>query len=164
MNDEPRKLQKPSNFDQLYPGRFIKAGELNGRKVTLTIKDVDLEALVGDDGKEKAKAIVAFAETEKQLVCCKTNGLSIKAMFGAVLADWVGKRITIFPDSWNGEPAVRVWGSPDIERDIEVQITLPRRRPFKKTLHRVSKQEPAPTQPAAGFDPNASRALDQAQL
>ena len=92
MNDEPRRLQKPSNFDQLYPGRFIKAGELNGKKVTVTIRDVDLEELQGEDGKAKAKAIVYFRETEKALVACKTNGLCLKAMFGATLSDWVGKR------------------------------------------------------------------------
>ena len=44
-------IKKPSVFDQLYPGRFIKAGELLGKKVTLTIADVNLEELVGDDGK-----------------------------------------------------------------------------------------------------------------
>lgn len=148
MNDESRKFQKPRNFDQLYPGRFIKAGELNGRKVTLTIRDVDLEGLIGDDGKEKAKAIIAFVETEKQLVCCKTNGLCLKSMFGATLADWIGKRVTLFPDTWNGEPAVRVWGSPDIEEDTEITITLPRRRPFKKTLHHVERKA-APEQEAA---------------
>lgn len=139
-NDTPqRKRPKPVDYDQLYPGRFIKAGELLGKKVTLTITDVDMEDLMGEDNKPKAKATVAFKETEKQLVMCKTNGLSIKAMFGKKLADWIGKRITIFPDTWNGEPATRVWGSPDIEKDIEVEIALPRRRPFKKTMHAMSK-------------------------
>lgn len=128
---------KPSVFDQLYPGRFIKAGELLGKRVTLTIADVNLEELVGDDGKPKAKAIVSFKETDKSLVTCKTNGLCLREMFGTQLAEWVGKRVTIFPDVWNGEPAVRVWGSPDIERDLEVTVTLPRRKPFKRTLRRV---------------------------
>ena len=153
MNDEPRRLQKPSNFDQLYPGRFIKAGELNGKKVTLTIRDTDLEELQGEDGKPKAKAIVYFRETEKALVACKTNGLCLKAMFGPVLADWVGKRVTIFPDIWNGEPCIRVWGSPDIEADLEVTVTLPRRRPFKKALKRMDVKRKE-------FDAEASRQAD----
>jgi hypothetical protein len=138
MDTETRKRPKPVDFDQLYPGRFIKAGELLGKKVTLTITDVDVEDLIGEDNKPKAKATVSFRETEKQLVLCKTNGISIKAMFGKKLADWVGKRITVFPDTWNGEPCIRIWGSPDIERDMEVEIALPRRRPFKKTMHRVA--------------------------
>jgi hypothetical protein len=135
--DAPRKLKKPTVFDQLYAGRFLKAGELLGKKVTLTISDVDLEELQGDDGAKKAKAIISFSESEKKLVSCKTNGICIRDMFGKDLSAWVGKRITIFEDVWNGEPCIRVWGSPDIAEDIEVTITLPRRRPFKKTLRKV---------------------------
>lgn len=137
-NTDTRKRPKPVDFDQLYPGRFIKAGELLGKKVTLTITDVDVEDLMGEDNKPKAKATLTFKETEKQMVMCKTNGICIKAMFGKKLSDWVGKRVTIFPDTWNGEPCIRVWGSPDIERDMDVEIALPRRRPFKKTMHRVA--------------------------
>jgi len=128
--------KKPTNFDALYPGRFLKAGLFEGKQVTLTIKDVDLNELEGDDGK-KMKAIVSFQETELQLVACKTNGISIKAMFGHVLADWIGKRVTLFPSIWNGEPAIRVWGSPDIEKDIPISITLPRKKPIPMIMHKV---------------------------
>jgi hypothetical protein len=134
MNDEPKKLKKPADFSELYPGRFIKAGELLGKKVTLTIADIDLEELVGDNGPQ-VKCVISFKETQKKHVACKTNGLCIKAMFGKKLSDWVGKRITLFEDQWNGEPATRIWGSPDIVNDMQVEIALPRRRPFKRTLH-----------------------------
>jgi hypothetical protein len=139
--DAPKARPKPVDFDQLYPGRFIKAGELLGKRVTLTIADVELEDLMGEDGKTKAKAIVAFKETEKKLVTCKTNGICLKEMFGKVLADWVGKRVTIFPDTWNGEPCIRVWGSHDIYSDMEVTVQLPRRRPMKKTLHKMEAKQ-----------------------
>ena len=139
MNDpqEPRKLKKPTIFDNLYPGRFLKASELMGKKVTLTISDIDLEELQDDTGAMKAKAIISFKESEKKLVACKTNGFCIKEMFGKELANWIGKRITIFEDVWNGGPCIRLWGSPEIAEDLEVTITLPRRRPFKKMLHRI---------------------------
>jgi hypothetical protein len=137
--DEPRPHPKPTTYDQLYPGRFIKAVELLGKKVTLTIVDVELEDLEGDGGK-KTKCIISFKETTKKLVACKTNGFCIKEMFGKELAAWRGKRITIFEDVWNGEPATRIWGSPDIEADIEVTVSLPRRRPFRKILHRIVRE------------------------
>jgi hypothetical protein len=145
MNEEtqPSVKKKVVNFDQLYAGRFLKAGELLGRKVTLTIDEVYLEKLKGDDGAEKNKAIITFKETDKALVACKTNGLCIKEMFGKMIADWEGKRITIFEDSWNGEPCIRLWGSPDIPEEKEVQVALPRRRPFKKTMHKVEITEKA---------------------
>lgn len=161
MNDQyeqPRKLKKPTIFDQLYPGRFLKAAELLGKKVTLTIADYDLEELQGEDGSKKAKAIISFKETEKKLVACKTVGTQIREMFGKSLPEWVGKRVTLFEDSWNGEPCIRVWGSPDIPADIEVQITLPRRRPFQKTLHRVGR---AAKSAPAEFDAAESAALDR---
>jgi hypothetical protein len=148
MNDEIRTRPKPVDFDQLYPGRFIKAGELLGKKVTLTITNVDLEDLMGEDGKEKAKAIVGFRETPKKLVTCKTNGICLREMFGKKLSEWIGKRVTLFPDTWNGEPCIRIWGSPDLESDVDVQITLPRRRPFKKTLHHVEAKAPIATEAA----------------
>ncbi len=137
MNEEPKKHPRPTVYDQLYPGRFIKAGELLGKKVTLTITDVELEDLVGDDDAKKTKCIISFRESPKKLVACKTNGLCIKEMFGKELANWMGKRITIFEDTWNGEPCTRVWGSPDIAEEIEVTVELPRRRPFKKVMHKV---------------------------
>lgn len=135
--EQPRKLPKPTVFDQLYPGRFIKAGELLGKKVTLTIEDVNMEELLDEMNQKKAKALVSFKETTKQLVICKTNGICMKEMFGKQLSAWVGKRITIFEDTWNNEPATRIWGSPDIEKDMEVEISLPRRRAFKKTMHKM---------------------------
>ena len=150
MNDTeeaPRKLKKPVIFDQLYAGRFLKATELLGKKVTLTITDVDLEELVGEDGSKKAKAILSFKESEKKLVACKTTGTQIREMFGKELSNWIGKRVTLFEDVWNGEPCTRVWGSPDIAEDMEVTITLPRRRPFKKTLHKVTLKGPRDREP-----------------
>jgi hypothetical protein len=141
IETETRKRPKPVDFDQLYPGRFIKAGELLGKKVTLTISDVDLEDLIGEDNKPKAKCTVAFRETEKMLIACKTNGICIREMFGKKLSNWLGKRITIFEGTWNGEPATRVWGSPDIEKDFEVEVQLPRRRAFKMTMHKTEPKQ-----------------------
>jgi hypothetical protein len=136
MNEEVKKHPKPTSYDQLYPGRFIKAAELLGKKPTLTMLDIELEDLEGDDGK-KTKCIISFKETPKKLVACKTNGLCCREMFGKELANWVGKRITLFEDVWNGEPCIRVWGSPDIAEDLEITVSLPRRRPFKKTLRKI---------------------------
>jgi hypothetical protein len=69
MNAPERKvLAKPSTFDELYAGRFLKAGLLGDRKVTLRIRDVELEELQDDDGTPKSKAVLSFERTERQLV------------------------------------------------------------------------------------------------
>lgn len=129
--------KKPKNYDDLYPGRFLKAGNFNGRKVTLTIKDYDLETLEGENGEKKAKAIIHFEETPRSLVACKTNGLCLKAMFGAELPNWVGKKVYLHPTEWNGEPCIRVYGSPEIANEIDVEIKLPRRKPFHMVMRKT---------------------------
>lgn len=133
-------LPKPVDYDQLYPNRFLKAGELQGKRVTLTIKDIDLDNLVGDDGKEKVKGVISFDESPKQIALNKTNGICLRAMFGRKLADWTGKRVIIFPDKWNGEDAIRIWGSPDIKEPMDVEVKLPRRKPFNMTMHTSAKE------------------------
>lgn len=127
-------LAKPVDWDELYPNRFLKAGELRGKKVTLTIESVELDELESDQGK-KIKGVLSFRETKKQIALNKTNGICIKAMFGRKLADWSGKRVTWFAGAWNGEEAIRVWGSPDITVDTDIVVQLPRKKPTKMTMH-----------------------------
>jgi hypothetical protein len=134
-------LKKPVDWDELYPGRFLKAGELQGKQVTLSIASVDIDELESDQGK-KIKGVISFDRTPKQLALNKTNGLCIRSMFGRKLADWIGKRITLFPSQWNGEDCIRIWGSPDIERDAETIVQLPRKKPIKMTMHRVDMKKP----------------------
>ena len=128
-------MAKPTIYDELYPGRFIKASLFKGAKPTLTIKDVDVEELIGEDSKPKQKAILSFVERPMQHVMCKTNGLCLKAMFGNKLSEWVGKRVILFAGQWNGEECVRVWGSPDITNQMTVEVQLPRRKAFKMVMH-----------------------------
>lgn len=133
---EPQR-KKPVDWDELYPGRFLKAGQIlatKQKKIMLTITDVSTEKLRTDQG-EKVKGIVSFQETDVGLALNKTNGICLKAMFGRKLSEWVGKRIVLFPDKFNGDDCIRVWGSPDISADMVVQIELPRRKPYPMTMH-----------------------------
>lgn len=132
----PKTLPKPVDWDELYPGRFLKVGEFKGKQVTLKIADVDLEELVGDKGAQ-LKGVISFEKTQKKLALNKTNGLCLRAMFGKKLSEWVGKRVTLFPSQWNGEDCIRVFGSPDIAEETEIDIQLPRKRPFKMTMHKT---------------------------
>ena len=63
------------DFDQLFPGRFMKAGLFKGRDVTLKIKGVRVERLPKKDGGgDEPKGILAFDGTDLELVLNKTNG------------------------------------------------------------------------------------------
>ncbi len=159
------------DYDQLYPGRFIKAGDLAGRDVNLTIAQVDLEELEGRKGKQ-GKGVIHFRETKKALVLNRTNGECIKAMFGRKLADWVGKRITLYPaqiESALADLALRVRGSPDIAAEVRFELCLPQKRPVQMVLKKTgtgkngaAKPPPAPEptdpEPPADSEPETDSA------
>lgn len=143
---EQKPLKKPLDWDELYPGRFLKAGQLGDKRPTLTIKSVDVERLQDDKGQDKVKGVITFAELPYALAMNKTNGLVLKAMFGRVLSGWVGKRVTLYrgiveSGSKKGEPAVRIWGSPELTEDRAVTVQLPRKKPFQIVAHAVQARD-----------------------
>lgn len=128
--------ERITDWDQLYPGRFFKGGDIElGVKKVVMITEVDVEELEGDKGK-KGKGILTLAGEKMQLPLNKTNGICLREMFGRVPYKWVGKRFAMFQSEHDGEPAIRIWGSPDIAEDMVITIDLGRRRkPFKMTMH-----------------------------
>lgn len=135
------------SYDQLFPGRFLKAGEFNGRAVTLTIADVFLDGLETETGNTETRAIMAFTETDRQLVLIKTNAQCLRAMWGDDSGEWVGHKVTFHPER---DPSglsdsglcIRVKGSPELERELKVEIKLPRRRPQVRKLVPTAKSTP----------------------
>jgi hypothetical protein len=147
--DDLKPLRKPADWDELYDGAFLKASHLAGQRVTLKIKSVDLYALEGQRGKE-IKGALEFEEragvesSSKLFSVNKINGLCLRAMFGRELQKYVGKRITLYPDKvreagkMQGDPCVRIWGSPDIATDLDVTIHLRKRSPYTLTMHKIT--------------------------
>ena len=79
-------------FDDLYPSKFMRASDLNGAPLTVTIGGVSRENVGGEP-----KVIITFASGEKPLICNKTNGKTLAKLFGKDTADWIGKQIVLFP-------------------------------------------------------------------
>lgn len=134
------------DFDELFPGRFLKSGEFKGKDVHLTIKGIRLEDLPQEKGGTRVRGIISFHETPKELVLNRTNGESIKAMFGRNTDDWIDKSVTFYPaphvDSFTGEKgtAIRVRGSRDIPRDVRFDLRLPRRRPIPMVMKAIPRK------------------------
>lgn len=147
------------DFDQLYPGRFVKAGEFLGRDVTMKIAKVELEELEGDNGKE-VKVIVTFEKAKKQLVLNKTNGTCVKAMFGRKTDDWIGKRVTFFPANesfGDTDVCIRVRGSPDIDGPIQIDTKIGRRK-LKATMQKTGPAAKPSTAPGGASNGKGSGA------
>jgi hypothetical protein len=54
--------------DELFPSRFIKASDLNGKPMIVTITSADRETLKDTSGKEKEKLILGFERLKKALI------------------------------------------------------------------------------------------------
>jgi hypothetical protein len=132
----------PDTYSELYPGRFLKADLLKGKKVTLTIKNVDIEELIGENNKAAAKVIVSFAERPLELVLPKTNGECLRRMFGNNPHQWVGKRVTLFPSTTkfgrDTVDCIRIWGSPDLTEDMPITVPQGRKKALEMVMHKVA--------------------------
>lgn len=146
MSNDDRK--RPSSWDEMFPGRFLKAGLFKGKAVTLEITDVTLEELPSDKGPDQTRGVLSFKQTPMQLAINKTNGLCLRKMFGTKPVEWIGKRVTFVPeqDKFGKETvdAIRIQGSPDMESAIDVEIRMPKKKPKMRRLIVTGKGAKAP--------------------
>ena len=82
------------NINDAYPSPFLKADDLKGRNVTVTICDVTLEEL-GQGRDKETKLILAFHGKEKKMVCNKTNANTITKLYGPETDGWIDQVITL---------------------------------------------------------------------
>jgi len=160
----------PETYSELYPGRFLKADLFKGRKVTLTIKNIDIEELQGEKGKE-SKVVVSFTERPLDYVMPKTCGFALKRMFGNNPREWVGKRVTWYPTKTKfgreDVDCIRVWGSPDIAEDMSITIPQGRKKPMEAVMHKVKagecgfKGDNAQTAPAEPTEQATEQPVDE---
>lgn len=83
------------NVNQLFPSKWVKAHDLNGKRVPVTIQRVSVEEVQGDTGKENVPA-VWFKGATKALLMNKTIAMQIAALHGPETDDWTGKRVTLY--------------------------------------------------------------------
>ena len=106
--------------DDAFPSRFLKAGDLNGKPVTLTIASVTYETLKNRKGLDEQKPVIAFLKTKKLLVANVTNFDAIVDVTGeADSDDWPGHKIEAYPSEVQVgaemKPCIRVRAAPQGE-------------------------------------------------
>lgn len=90
------------DFRTMYDKDYIGVWDLNGKEVTVTIASVTPGTVTGTGGKRAKKGLIRFDGKEKGFICNITNGKVIAGMYGNDYAQWVGKRITLYPSTTNG--------------------------------------------------------------
>ena len=116
------------DLNDVYTGQSLKAQDLKGKEVTVTI---DKWEVVEFD--ESKKIVLGFKESERTLVCNKTNGSTIGDLHGTNLDGWVGKQITLIPaqTDWAGKqvPCIRVKLAPPLSAERQPLPGNPQRPP-----------------------------------
>src|SRR5271166_2681695 len=92
----PRRDTEMKRGD-IFPSRFFKASDLNGKSLALVIQTVRPEILKSPKGDE-TKPIVAFDGFEKELVLNRTNFDQLVDICGSDDSDnWAGCPIELYP-------------------------------------------------------------------
>ena len=100
------------DVDQLFPSKFFRCVDLNGKPRRVTISTIKREDVGGEQ-----KVLITFADESKMLICNKTNARSIsKALGSTETRSWIGKSIILVPTEvdFRGEmvDAIRVRPAP----------------------------------------------------
>jgi hypothetical protein len=87
-----------TEFDDIYGSRFLAATDLKGA-VTATIERIEYEQFTRPNQPTRTKAVAYFRNGKKGMVINKTNAATMASAFGKKFPDWVGKRVTIKPET-----------------------------------------------------------------
>jgi len=142
--------------DEAFPSTYLKASDLNGKDVKVTIKTYDMAEIKSRSGKTEKKPELHFRGTEKTLLLNKTNANKIAAVLGSDdLDDWIGKTISLYP-------TVTEFGGEEVEciriRATSSEYAQAKQRnsiASKELTEKMAKKAPLPAEvedPAAGMD------------
>ncbi len=93
-----KDLERYSHFDLLFPSDYLKAGDLGGHDVVMTIADIEpRHKLKTTDGKAQAKPLLHFVEGGiKPMVLNKTNAKVLRKLYGSEATVWIGKAVSLY--------------------------------------------------------------------
>jgi hypothetical protein len=112
------------HIDQLYPSRFLRCADLNGKPMRVTIAGLKREDVGGEQ-----KVVVSFTNGVKALILNKTNAKAIAKVLGDETTGWRSKAITLVPAQvdFRGDivDAVRVRAAPPQQSSTEPSEASP---------------------------------------
>lgn len=117
---------------EVYTGesKYLKAADLQGRRITLTMRTTTYEPMK-DDGTDM-KVIVYFRDKEKGLALNKTNAETIAMLYGDDTDNWPGNSIELFTTmvEYQGKsvPAIRI--APPAGQPVQTSVPIDDDIPF----------------------------------
>jgi hypothetical protein len=113
-------LSHPQTVSELYPSKWLKCADLNGRSFTLTIQTVKLEELHNPrTNKKELKAVLDFGRSKRLPLnptqCHDLTDIAQSERF----EEWPGTRITLRPGiSHNGKQTIAITPAPPPETAV----------------------------------------------
>lgn len=83
--------------DDVFPSKYLKAADLNGKPIVVTIEHAPLETLKSPDGKESKKIVLYFRGAKKALPLNITNWDAVAEICGDDSDEWLGKAVELYP-------------------------------------------------------------------
>ena len=81
----------------VFPSKYLKSDDLNGKPNTVTIDRAPLEPLKSPEGKEQTKIVLYFRGAKKALPINITNWDACAEICGEDTEDWPGHQIELYP-------------------------------------------------------------------
>ena len=85
--------------DEVFPSKYLRAADLQGSPITVTIESATYETLKSKEGKEQGKTVLSFKSGKKVLPLNMTNWDSVAAICGGDDAEWRGCKIELYPST-----------------------------------------------------------------
>jgi len=104
----------PQSVSDLYPSKYVKPADLQGKPVIVHIAQVSIEELRQFDGTRALKVVLAFHKRAKLMILNKTQCLVLAVLTGSERFDaWIGHTVTLSPGmAHNGKPTLIISRAP----------------------------------------------------
>jgi len=86
-----------TSYKSLFPSKYLRAIDLDGSHVTVTIDRVDEDEWIGSGQDAEQKPTLYFSDDIQPLVLNKTNAAAIGDLHGEDFTKWGGKRVVLYP-------------------------------------------------------------------
>lgn len=85
--------------DDVFPSKYLKAADLNGKPIAVTIESAPLETLKNPAGEEQTKTVLHFKKAKKTLPLNRVNWDAVADTTGEDDSEnWTGHQIELYPD------------------------------------------------------------------
>lgn len=96
-----------ARVSEIYASPWLRAEDLQGKTVKVTIASATVERLPQQDGSTEEKIVVAFVGAKRKLILNKTQGSALAAIAGDETADWPGAVVHLAPQpTTNGKSTI----------------------------------------------------------